>query len=238
MFVNSNFYEPFLTIDMIIIMFSWNKIERTTNELCHNNTSIFHIRRFLHWDHWRRTQWFCTHIYVHLYHSQVSKSTCPDYKDVMTWRRFPYYWPMVREIHQSPVDYPQKGPVMRFFMFSLLSARNKMLKKEPKYLFSIIKHCLPVIYSHRISQLSCSSAVDTCWIWIQFERFDRHLSNQIYRGNQRMRGHDQNAFLAIKLPPWCRKFVTKCTPNEPQSKICMYLTPSLKLLNKESTFLI
>ena len=33
--------------------------------------------------------------------------------DVMTFQRFPYYWPFVREIHRSPVDSPHKGPVLQ-----------------------------------------------------------------------------------------------------------------------------
>ena len=32
---------------------------------------------------------------------------------VMTWRRFPHYWPFVRGIHRSPVDSSYKRPVMR-----------------------------------------------------------------------------------------------------------------------------
>ena len=37
-----------------------------------------------------------------------------DHDDVIKWKHFPYYWPFVRGIHWSPVDFPFKG------MFSLI----------------------------------------------------------------------------------------------------------------------
>ena len=35
--------------------------------------------------------------------------------DVMTWKYFPLYWPLVVTIHQWPVHVPHKGPVMQNF---------------------------------------------------------------------------------------------------------------------------
>ena len=29
--------------------------------------------------------------------------------DVIKWKYFPRYWPFVREIHRSPVNFPHKG---------------------------------------------------------------------------------------------------------------------------------
>ena len=36
---------------------------------------------------------------------------------IMTWQHFPLYWGFVREIHLSPMDSPQKGPVRLSFDF-------------------------------------------------------------------------------------------------------------------------
>ena len=35
------------------------------------------------------------------------------HEDVVSWKRFPHYWPFVRGIHRWPVNSPRKGPVMR-----------------------------------------------------------------------------------------------------------------------------
>ena len=52
--------------------------------------------------------------------------------DIMTWKRFPHYWPFVGRIHRWPVDSPNKGPVTRFFIVSLFVFRlNKLLYKQP-----------------------------------------------------------------------------------------------------------
>ena len=42
--------------------------------------------------------------------------------DVIKWRNFPHYWPIVQGIHQSPVNYPQKGHWGGALMFSLICA--------------------------------------------------------------------------------------------------------------------
>ena len=40
--------------------------------------------------------------------------------DVIKWKQFPRHWPFVRGIHLSPVDSPNKGPVMRALIISLM----------------------------------------------------------------------------------------------------------------------
>ena len=40
--------------------------------------------------------------------------------DVIKWKYFPYFWPFVRRIHQSPVDSPQEGQWRSALMFSLV----------------------------------------------------------------------------------------------------------------------
>ena len=40
--------------------------------------------------------------------------------DVIKWKYFPCYWPCVRRIHRSPVNYPHKGQWRVALMFSLI----------------------------------------------------------------------------------------------------------------------
>ena len=44
--------------------------------------------------------------------------------DVMIWKHFPRYWPFVRGIHRSPVNFPRKGQWREALMFSLICART------------------------------------------------------------------------------------------------------------------
>ena len=55
-----------------------------------------------------------THIYV-------SKL---DHDDVIKWKYFPRYWPFVRVIHRSPVNFPHKGQWRGALMFTLICARK------------------------------------------------------------------------------------------------------------------
>ena len=45
----------------------------------------------------------------------------PD--NVIKWKHFPRYWPLVRGIHRSPVNSPHKCQWRRALMFSLICAR-------------------------------------------------------------------------------------------------------------------
>ena len=40
--------------------------------------------------------------------------------DVIKWKHFPRYWPFVRGIHRSPVNFPHKGQWHGALMFSLI----------------------------------------------------------------------------------------------------------------------
>ena len=42
-------------------------------------------------------------------------TSCGEFhcNDVMTWKCFPYYWPLMKGIHWSPMDSPHKGSVMQ-----------------------------------------------------------------------------------------------------------------------------
>ena len=43
-----------------------------------------------------------------------------SHDDVIKWKHFPSYWPFVRGIHRSPVNYPHKGQWRAALMFSLI----------------------------------------------------------------------------------------------------------------------
>ena len=40
--------------------------------------------------------------------------------DIMKWKHFPRYWPFVRRIHRSPVNFTHKGQLRGALMFSLI----------------------------------------------------------------------------------------------------------------------
>ena len=42
------------------------------------------------------------------------------YDDVIKWKHFPCYWPLVWGIHRSPVNFPHKGQWCGTLMFSLI----------------------------------------------------------------------------------------------------------------------
>ena len=50
--------------------------------------------------------------------------------DVIKWKHFPHYWPFVRVIHQSPVNYPHKSQWCRALMFSLICTLSQQLSKQ------------------------------------------------------------------------------------------------------------
>ena len=46
-----------------------------------------------------------------------------NHDDVIKWKHFPRYWPFVRGIHRSPVNFPHKGQWRGALMFSLICTR-------------------------------------------------------------------------------------------------------------------
>ena len=46
-----------------------------------------------------------------------------SHDDVIKWKHFPRYWPFVREIHRSPVNFPHKGQWRGALMFTLICAQ-------------------------------------------------------------------------------------------------------------------
>ena len=47
-----------------------------------------------------------------------------NHDDVIKWKYFPRYWPFVREIHRSPVNFPHKGQWRGALMFTLICAQK------------------------------------------------------------------------------------------------------------------
>ena len=50
-----------------------------------------------------------------------------SHDDILPWKCFPHYWPMVKGIYWLPVDSQHKGPWRRALMFSLLLAWYKVM---------------------------------------------------------------------------------------------------------------
>ena len=66
---------------------------------------------------------------VSLHKGSVMLKTCTyneimchlwSYDDVIKWKQFPRYWPFVRGIHRSPVNFPHKCQWRGALMFSLI----------------------------------------------------------------------------------------------------------------------
>ena len=78
-------------------------------------TCIHHRRIYCLWCMWTAISliWaqLCVICYTYSYHD-----------DVIKWKHFPPYWPFVRVIHRSPVNYPHKGQWREALMFSMICA--------------------------------------------------------------------------------------------------------------------
>ena len=57
------------------------------------------------------------------YYLIASRFLC-YHDDVIKWKYFPRYWPFVRVIHRSPVNFPHKGQWRGALMFTLICARK------------------------------------------------------------------------------------------------------------------
>ena len=77
-----------------------------------NSLRIGEQREFLRtYEHWKYKP-TCTKLHQSVIHD-----------DVIKWKHFPRYWPFVREIHRSPVNFPHKGQWRGALMFSLICTR-------------------------------------------------------------------------------------------------------------------
>ena len=67
--------------------------------------------------------------------------------DVMTWIRFPLYWPFVRGIHRSPVDCPHKGSSTRPLMFFCCQSKQTVEKSLGLPVRSL-SHAMKLMWCH------------------------------------------------------------------------------------------
>ena len=78
----------------------------------------------IHWSHVLSRQWRCSWSSADIRcfnYIWVTNNFVHD--DVIKWKHFPRYWPFVREIHRSPVNFPHKGQWCGALMFTLICAR-------------------------------------------------------------------------------------------------------------------
>ena len=75
---------------------------------------IWRISRKLYWT----LTWLCL-----CYQVKAGQNFLPTCDDVIKWKHFPRYWPLVRGIHRAPVNSPHKGQWRGALMFSLICAR-------------------------------------------------------------------------------------------------------------------
>ena len=77
-----------------------------------------------------------------------------DHNNVIKWKRFPSYWPLVRGIRRSPVeDSPHKGPVTHVLMFFDVVYTNNRVTGDLRRQDA---HCdVTVMLFHYESRLQC-----------------------------------------------------------------------------------
>ena len=66
----------------------------------------------------------------HTFHPFAGSVLTKSHDDVIKWKHFPCYWPLVRGIHRSLVNSPHKGEWRGALMLSLICALNKRLSKQ------------------------------------------------------------------------------------------------------------
>ena len=70
----------------------------------------------------------------------------PFHDDVIKWKHFPRYWPLVRRIHRSQMNYPHKDQWRGALMFSLICLNKRLSKHSWGWWFetpsrSLWRHC-------------------------------------------------------------------------------------------------
>ena len=65
---------------------------------------------------------FCVQISNHFVVSAWTKQMTFPHDEIIKWKHFPCYWPIVRGIHRSPVNSPHKGQCHGALMFSMICA--------------------------------------------------------------------------------------------------------------------
>ena len=79
--------------------------------------------------------------------SKSFRVTLLAHNDVTKWKHFLCYWPFVRGIHRSPVDFPHKGQCCGALMFSVIYTWTNGWKKQSRRKWfetpsrSLWRHC-------------------------------------------------------------------------------------------------
>ena len=100
----------------------------------HRNERVFfkysyRLLEHLHWPYWHyvpgclvlQSSGYCS--VCHVYSAPLKLFWLKFHDDVIKWKHFPRYWPFVREIHRSSVNFPHKGQWRGALMFTLICAR-------------------------------------------------------------------------------------------------------------------
>ena len=91
--------------------------------------------------------------------------------DVIKYKHFPRYWPLVRGIHRSPVNSPHKGQWCRALMFSLICAwlNSWVNNREAGDLRPHCAHYDVIAMNHHYVRRSRAAKVSsTCFIFGSF----------------------------------------------------------------------
>ena len=111
--------------------------------------------------------------------------------DVIKWKHFPRYWPFVRDIHRSSVNFPHKGQGRRALMFSLICAwiigwvNNReaggLRRHRTHYDVIVMWHMVPVGCNVLIDCITCNllNIFRRSWIEIYFYSI-RMIEGRIY----------------------------------------------------------
>ena len=82
--------------------------------------------------------------------------------DVIKWKHFPRYWPVVRGIHRSPVNSPLKGQWSGDFMFlHVYKFTAILIKPRMCYLKNVSYLCLNPWWRHQMETVSTLLAICT-----------------------------------------------------------------------------
>ena len=89
---------------------------------------------------------------------------------VITWKCFPCYWPFVRGIHLSPVDFPHNGPVLQSFDTLFDVSLNKLLNKQVNWWwFQMLWHWCDITVMDLVSVMKPNGLMENCFQnWWQF----------------------------------------------------------------------
>ena len=96
------------------------------------DTQIFSFLAQYEWSY-IRSQWGIE-IYIHI-------GKIEWHANVIKWKQFPRYWPFLRGIHRSPVNFPHQVQWRRALMFSVICALNIRLGKQSEA-GDLRRHCV------------------------------------------------------------------------------------------------